>query len=653
MPHLPSAITPALLEFNAHGIPQSSIYDDVYHSADGGLEQARYVFIGGNRLHERWQGRKQFTILETGFGLGLNFLATWQAWHNDPQRCGRLHFVSVEKHPFHADDLRTLHARWGELSRYSAELRAAWPPLTPGAHRILLDGGRVTLTVFFGDAVDLLPKIVVRADALYLDGFAPSKNPELWSPKLIRRLSRLCAEDATLATWSVATDVRNTLGDAGWTLEKRPGFGRKRDMLCGQLDGTPLRATPPQRALIIGAGIAGCAVAERLAARGIEVEILEQNGGPAEAASGNPAGLIHPILSKDDNFTSRIGRASHLYVVNLLRALSNEGHPVQFDLCGILQLARDAEQDAEQHDTIEALGFPEDYTRYVDAATASALAGVAVASGGWHYPDAGWLSPPTLCSALLARWPEKVTARYNTQVAALKHDGDQWQALDAMGRIVAQAPQVVLANAADAARLRPQAELPLSRIRGQISVVEAGTLPALKVALCGNGYVTPAANGVHCFGATFDFDDNDPQPRLEGHLTNLGHLAALLDDFDTTQLDPACLAGRVGFRTVVPDRLPLVGALPLEATSDPSLRREAALREFPRTPGLYCLASLGSRGMLWAPLAAELLAAIICDEPLPLERELVDAVDPARFQLRRQRRAYGKTSAEPTDSAVT
>lgn len=656
-----STITPALLEFNAHGIPQSSTYGDVYHSADGGLEQARHVFITGNRLLERWRERRNFTILETGFGLGLNFLATWQAWRNAPQRCERLHFVSVEKHPFHAEDLATLHARWGELAAFSAELRAAWPPLTPGAHRLLLDGGRVTLTVFFGDALKVLPRIAVRADALYLDGFAPAKNPELWSPNLIRRITRLCLPDATLATWSVAADVRSALAHASWQLEKHPGFGRKRDMLCGQLAGSATASAAPRQALVIGAGIAGCTVAERLAARGVSVQIIEQHAAPALEASGNPAGLLHPVLSKDDNFTSRIARACHLYAVNLLRNLRREGQEVQFDLCGILQLARDEAQEADQKQTLESLGFPEDYARYVDRDTASTLAGQPVPQGGWYYPDSGWLSPPTFCRALLARWPDKIACRHDMRIAALRHDGNDWLAIDDHGHVIARAPLVVLTNAADATRLMPTGELPMDRIRGQVSVTPAGTLPPLKMALCGNGYVTPATGGthggVHCFGATFDFRDDDPEPRADGHLTNLGHLRALLPHFDSTHIDVAQLGGRVGFRTVTPDRLPLAGAV--ADAGDPmsnapsSLRREATTTEVPRQPGLYCLAGLGSRGMLWAPLIAELVAARIFGEPLPLERELVDALDPARFLLRQRRRGSSNTATTTDNTSAT
>ena len=635
-----TAIHPAALELNADGIPWSASYDDIYYSDSGGLAQARHVFLAGNRVAERWRGRRQFVVLETGFGLGLNFLATWQAWRADPNASARLHFVSVEKHPFTRADLAQLHLYWPELAPLASELQAAWPPLTPGCHRLLLDAGRVTLSLFFGDAVKLIPQIECQADALYLDGFSPSKNPELWSESLLRRLSRCCAAEATLATWSYAAPVRRALQDAGWRLQRRPGFGSKRDMLGGER--LPLRSHPrhaaapeiqPRQVIVIGAGIAGCAAAEALARRGWQVQVLERRDGPAQEASGNPAGLFHPVITPDDNYIARISRAGNLYLTRLLPRL---GADVRHGMCGVLQLARDAEQDAHQAAVIMALAFPADYVRYLDRQQASQAAGQPLAHGGWFYPAAGWVSPPTLCAALLAAWPQRITPRYATAVARLVRSADDdWLALDEAGETLARAPLVVVAGAYDSTRLVPDAALDMERIRGQVSIVPAGRLPPIATALCGNGYTTPDAGELRCFGATYDFRDDDPTLRATGHQTNLAHLAALLPTADLSGLDPMCMDGRVGFRTTTVDRLPAVGAAP---DGNAPRRREAQLKEVPRHGGLHLLCGLGSRGMVWAPLAAELLAARIDGEPLPLERDLAAAMDPARFLLRQLRR---------------
>lgn len=228
------SLEPARLTQAADGTPMSPIYDDVYHSAAGAHAQAKHVFLAGNGLPDRWADRAQWGIVETGFGLGLNFLATWQAWRDDPQRCQTLNFVSLEKHPLAVADLALAHAAWPELAMLAEELRRHWPVLEEGAHELEFDGGRVRLTLHFGDAVKLLPELDVVADAFYLDGFSPAKNPELWSPALCRSLARLAARGATLATWSVAGSVRRALAAAGFAVTRCPGFAGKRQMLVGR-----------------------------------------------------------------------------------------------------------------------------------------------------------------------------------------------------------------------------------------------------------------------------------------------------------------------------------------------------------------------------------------------------------------------------------
>lgn len=228
-----TALEPAILAFSADGTPVSEVYGDVYHSNDGGPAQARHVFLAGNDLPARWGGRERFTILETGFGLGLNFLSTWQAWQSDPQRPATLHFVSLEKHPFAASDLARAHAAWAEFALLSSELCAAWPPLVAGEHTVVLGGGQVVLTLILADALDALPRLELAADALYLDGFSPARNPELWSPEICAALARCAAPGASLATWSVAGAVRRALAAAGFVLARRAGFAGKREMLTG------------------------------------------------------------------------------------------------------------------------------------------------------------------------------------------------------------------------------------------------------------------------------------------------------------------------------------------------------------------------------------------------------------------------------------
>jgi len=639
-----SPLVPAEPAAAGDGTPYSAIYDDVYHAAHGALAQARHVFLAGNDLPARWIGGDSFVILETGFGLGLNFLATWQAWRESNAN-GRLHFVSVEKHPFRRDDLAGLLAPHVELAPLAEELLRQWPSLVPGFHRLHFDDGKVTLTLLLGDAQALLPQLAVSADAVFLDGFAPSKNPEMWSPALIMAITRLCRPAATLATWSVVGELRRTLERAGWDLERRPGFAPKREMLVGRFENAVSPAPtfrlsqPPRerRAIVIGAGLAGTAISERLANRGWQIELFERHVQPAQEASGNPAGILLPHLAKDDALAARLSRACYLYALRRFADLAG----VRWSPCGVLQVARDAAHEELQRATLQRLALPLDFAAFLEHDAAQALIGRRLAHGGWWFPGGGWVNPGSLCVALLAACRERVRPRFGTEVSSLRQTSDGWQALDADGKLLASAPHVILANAHAANRLLPHA-LPLTSIRGQISYLPdqflESTGPPLHHVVCRSGYITPPDAGTVCVGASFDSGDSDLRIRAADHAGNLQRLDELLPGtahgieagIDATRLD-----GRVGLRTASPDRLPLVGTLP---DTEAFARNDATLDSLPRRHGLHALLGLSARGLAWAPLAAELLASQLEGDPLPLERELARTIDPARFHLRALRR---------------
>ncbi|MDD5295928.1 MAG: bifunctional tRNA (5-methylaminomethyl-2-thiouridine)(34)-methyltransferase MnmD/FAD-dependent 5-carboxymethylaminomethyl-2-thiouridine(34) oxidoreductase MnmC [Rhodocyclaceae bacterium] len=633
------AIVPAQLAFTPDGTPWSEVFGDVYHSADGGLGQARQVFLAGNGLPGRWASREHFTILETGFGLGLNFLATWAAWRNDPQRCRRLHFVSVEKHPFSAADLTALHARWPEFAELSAELRRLWPCLVPGFHRLNLDGGRVVLTLILGEALDGLRQLRARADAFYLDGFSPATNPDLWSPPLFKTISRLAASGATAATYTVAAVVRDGLAGAGFQCEKRPGFGGKRSCLAARFeprfpDHDPVRPVGERHALVIGAGIAGTSVCERLADRGWELDLIERRDEPGREASGNHAGLLLPLISRDDSRASRISRACFLHALRALQTLDG----ARWGQSGVLQLAKDPRHEALQRATIEALRFPPEFAAYLESGEAGALIGRALEQGGWHFPMGAWAHPPGICRALMERHGDRVRRHFATTAISLEWKHNLWRVLDQEDHTLAAAPVLILANGADAPAFVQAAHLPLRKVRGQVSHLPAGLFSAPTVAMCREGYVTPDVDGMAALGASYDLDDDDPEPRVSGHEANLARLERLLPGA-AARMDPETMEGKVGFRPATLDRLPLVGALPSGLRQEGA--RETQLRHLARHPGLYGALGYGSRGLVWAPLMAELLASQLEGEPLPLESDLMESLDPGRFLLRASRQGRG------------
>ncbi len=635
-------IEAAELAFDSDGTPYSPAYGDVYHSAESGPAQARHVFVGGNDLPRRWAHERNFTILETGFGLGLNFLATWREWRADPARCERLHFVSIEKHPFERAALATLHRRYPEFAPLAAQLQQAWPPLVSGLHRLHFEGERLTLTLAFADALALVPRLRVHADAIYLDGFAPRCNSDLWSPQLMRALARLARPGTTVATYSSAGVVRAGLEAAGFSVEKRPGFGRKREMLRGSYaPHRPQEAANENRgrhAIVIGAGIAGAAICERLAWRGWSIDLIESRAMPVTPAPARYAGVFHPHVSIDDCILSRAARNGFLYALRRWLTLEQSGLALTWSRCGVLQLSGDPEQEKRMLAAIAVQGFPEDFARYLERSEAEAHAGCALGSGGWWFSGAGWMRPLSLIAAQLAAAGPALRARFGVKVETLVHNGDNWRALAADGKLIAAAPVLVLANSSDTTRLAPVAQ-PLQQIRGQVSYLPAADLGAPRIVLTGSGYVLPAVDGIVVTGSTYDRDNHDPEPQVQGHEANLRRLAQLLPHARLAA-DAAKLDGAVGFRCAAPDHLPLVGAMPDVAAA--RLQRTglsgAQLSDLPRHAGLYCASAYASRGLVWAALAGELLASLIEGEPLPIEGDLADALDPGRFVLKQARR---------------
>ena len=621
-------LKPALLEFNSVGEPYSSVFDDVYHSAYGGPAQSRHVFLGGNQLPARWQGKDRFVILESGFGFGLNFLATWQAWQDDPQRCRRLHFISFEKYPFAAGDLARAHQAWPEFASQSAQLQQHWPALTPGFHRLFLDDGAVTLTLVFGNAATQLRTVNAAIDAFFLDGFSPLKNPELWSPYFCKGLTRLAARDATVATWTVAGEVRAALKEAEFDVEKRPGFAGKRHMLAGRFRSQrPNRHPAPtdRRAIVIGAGIAGASTAHRLASAGWQVTVLEQNAAPGLGASGNLAGVMRPLPSADDNRLSRLTRAGYNATLKLLAGLPD----ARWSPCGVLHLARDDEHEAQQKRTVDALGFPPGMLAFVDREAARQKIGWPVDHGGWWFSEAGWVQPGSVCRAALAAFPERITLRCNVTVNRLNRVKNEWQALAADGEIIAAASVLIMASGVAATRFAQFSWLPQYAARGQVSHLPAATTPAIDVVAYKLAYIIPSLDGRRLVGATHTIDDNEPAERLADHRENLTRLQRLLPDY-AADIDPATLKGLVGFRPMSPDRLPMVGPVPIETPVTANTR----LHNLPLHPGLWCVQGFGARGIVWSALMADLLVSRIEGEPLPLESDLVDAIDPGRFLIK-------------------
>ena len=359
---------------------------------------------------------------------------------------------------------------------------------------------------------------------------------------------------------------------------------------------------------VIGAGIAGASVAHALAQRGHAVTVIEAADAPASGASGNHAGVFRPLPSRDNSRLSRLLCAGFLLGRQQFEALPG----VRCNWTGVLHIARDDKHAATQRRIVTEQSLPTDFCRYVDRDEASTLAGWPVEQGGWWFAQGGWINPPSLCRALLA----DIDCRFNQPVARLRRADNRWHLLDTTGDIVINADDVVLANGIGAPALVPDFPLPIRAGRGLVSHVPEAATPPFNIVTTRLGYVTPAVDGLRRAGATMTVDDLDPTPRLADHIENLHRLDMALPGFGTG-LDPAKLDGRVSFRPMSPDRLPMVG--PLAANE-----------------GLWIINGFGARGLVFAAICADLLACQISDGSLPLEADLVAAVAPARFQKQRR-----------------
>jgi tRNA 5-methylaminomethyl-2-thiouridine biosynthesis bifunctional protein len=640
-------VQPGRLAFDHSGAPYSERYGDVYASREGALGQARHVFLIGNGLPERWRGREQFVVLETGFGIGTNFLATWQQWRADARRCRRLHFVSIERHPLSAADL--IEAAPAELRMLAQKLAACWPLPLPGLHRREFEAGGIVLTLAFGDARVIAQRLKVGADAICLDGFAPDRNPEMWGASVLKAIARCARTDATLATWTTARAVRDTLATCGFALEMRPGFGHKREMLAGRY--APAwqvrRHEPPvayrgeRSALVVGAGIAGSACAEALARRGWTVQVIDRAAQPASSGSSMPAGLLHPVLAVDDARLARLARAGvALAQAGLERVAPGGLHdsiPV-WRRDGAAQLADDEETGSRWASAIERQALPPEFIELCDAAALRDRIGLMPQRGGVWWPQAITVSPAAWCQALLAAVGVEVTL--GAAVHGLRRDERGWHACDADGRLIGAAAVAIVASALGAPSLL-QSDVTLQSVPGRLTLIESAVLGELRAPLTGDGYMLRGLAGELALGATYE--TALPDDAWEAELSDEQAIAGNLARLSRLLRDPPevkTLSNVAGVRCVARDRLPLAGAAgdELRAWEQRAILKGAHLNDLPRQAGLYGCYALASRGLTLAPLLGELIAAQIEGEPLPLERDLVEAVDPARFLLRALRR---------------
>jgi len=599
------------------GQPYSQRYGDVYFSNSSGLQETHHVFLQGNRLAERFAALlpgEYFCIGETGFGTGLNFLATMRMFEKIAPADASLDYFSIEKFPLSDEDLHAALALWPDLR--ADQLLSRWRRRVPGWNRWGLSAGRVRLTVAIEDVADALPQLPNGSvNAWFLDGFSPAKNPEMWAEPVLKNLARASCPEATLATYTSAGWVRRGLQNAGFNVEKAPGFGRKREMLRGALSpcipslkieqGTYLIRT----VLVVGGGLAGCAAAYALAQRGLKVTLMEQESHLASAASGNLRGILHARFGASGNALHRFVLAAYGHVLALLDELMPVDNVGRAE-CGLLQLAF---SDAERK-RITRMGeqkWPEHLLQIVDKTYATQLAGMEMPYGGLWFPSGGWIAPPRFCMQLAN--DIRISLHPGHHVGAMEKCKAGWHVSgrDTQGKEWGKEYDAVVVCCANSAKKLSQfSDFPLTPVRGQITELpETPASQSLHSVVCGDGYCAPAVHGVHVIGATHSFEDESTELRTADHAENLSNLEAFAPSLRHAlgRLSVESLGGRASVRCSAPGAMPLVGEV---------------------SSGLYCSLAHGTRGILTAGLAGEVLASLICGQLPPLPATLLAALAP-------------------------
>lgn len=636
------------------GLPFSIQYDDIYHSAASGIEQSRYVFVDGNNLIERWRAlsHERFTVAETGFGTGLNFLLTWLLWEQYAPKTAHLHFISCEKHPLAPSDLIKSLNIWPVLEKQAQQLIAAYPILTPGYHHLSFADGRVTLTLMLGDALESYEQLLICGearlerelrssfvDAWYLDGFAPKKNQSMWSESLMKVVAMLSKAGTTLATYTAAGTVKEQLREHGFTVEKKKGFGPKRHMLCAIYNAnalhslkqrhTPWHASQPEKhssksAVILGAGLAGCFTAYSLAKRGWQVTLIDELDAVGKGASANQQAVLFPKLSAYNSPLTQFMLSAFLYASRMYQSLFNQCQLGQLN--GSLSLAYNEKEQLAQASLGDWLAHYPELGRLVNTQQASELAGLPLQHQGLYIPLSGWINSPALCQFLVNM--EGINVITGTSVEQLFFD-KKWIVNDFETEVL------ILANGYKINSFKETEYLPVKPIRGQMtSILSTAQSASLLMPLCGDGHVLPAINGQHQLGATYELKAAEAAIKNHDDLINLGKLHQLAPD---TLWSDQVIGHWAGVRATTTDYLPIVGKVARDAEFKDvyaglaSNAKRWIAKAGSYYPGLYACAGFGSRGITTVPLCAEWLASQINHELSCLPRNLQQAIAPARF----------------------
>lgn len=660
------------ITFQANGAPYSSQFDDIYFDTDDGFGQSDNVFVLGNLVYTRLcelqdniiqqvisVKNHQFTIGETGFGSGLNFLLTlvaYQKYLNYSAHTNKikLSFISVEKFPLTKKELQRSLAVFPELASLSSILVEQYPEQVKQDISLNFFDGLVTLTLLYGDATERFTQLspeLINVDAWYLDGFSPAKNPDMWQPELYHAMAKVSKLQATVATFTIAGKVRRELSDAGFRLSKKNTTGNKKaEMLFGRLQQSRLsqhgykvrpKINKPQQVSIIGGGVAAACAAYALTKNGVKVTLYCKDEKVAQGASSNAIGALFPLLHQQRDEISCFYEKAFVHARKTFDQLLADGFDFEHDWCGLLEVSyKDAllkrQRQFEQH-----RAWPTTLIHGVNQQQANEISQLPLNMEGLFMPNAGWIRPPSLVNALFDAANATGRLRVHTQ-KTIKHikqlENNSWQLSTHNDNFNTNI--LIFCGGAEGIKLDYIEQLPLSSVRGQVSNVTATEQTnKLSTVLCHKGYLTPQNKGVHCIGATFQKNSFDVMAKSEEDEFNLNMLHQCLPGLINWNMDDV-RASKARLRCMTPDHLPMVGAFPninAHIATYPHLRKDKNWKYKAAAPcveNLYVLTGLGARGLVSAPLLADILVADICGTPYPVDDEQLFNLSPNRFVIR-------------------
>ncbi|MEM8843475.1 MAG: bifunctional tRNA (5-methylaminomethyl-2-thiouridine)(34)-methyltransferase MnmD/FAD-dependent 5-carboxymethylaminomethyl-2-thiouridine(34) oxidoreductase MnmC [Pseudomonadota bacterium] len=646
-------IKPAQLNFDSQGLPFSKQYNDYYFSQAGPVEESQFVFIQGNRLEERWKDNN-FTIAELGFGFGINFTSVGNAWIKTDNKNNRLDYISIEKHPIKKSDLIQLYKYLNINTEISSELLNQYPLPLKGFHRINFDEQNISLTLIFDHAINALNESIFEADAWFLDGFSPSKNQDLWSLEVAQEISRLSRINTTFATYSAASYVRENFTQAGFSVEKKQGFNKKREMLVGLLKvkenkhefhykdkswfNSPAYTVKNKHAIIVGGGLAGFSIASALARRGWYIKIIDKNDHPASEGSGNKNAILMPRLSVDYDHQSQLTLEGFYYSINFLNHLKRHNKHLTWEQCGAIQIPRDKTQQLRMQQIISQEIIPADLIHTINKQEAKEISGCDISNSGWHIPQAGWTIPNQICNTLYELHKDQIEFISNTEINSICKDNKGW-ATRMNDQLIAKAEIVVIANANASSSFAQTHWCKTYPKRGQVTYIlsnESNIHP--KKIICSDAYITPMIEDQYVLGATFITDDANTDVREHEHQENFEKIKKTVPTLAWENIKT--VEGRAAVRAVSSDRLPIVGPVADDKQFYKQFENAAlgGTNQRYSNPsyhsGLYVATGFGSRGLAWIPLCSDLLACLINNEPKPIGLSLSNAIHPNRLLMK-------------------